>query len=130
MKIIHISNKYIICQAVRNIIWNVDNLRNFVDKNHGKEFDGRLCLLAIYVVCKVLDIVDCLMYLVDDMVMFILVCSAVIEHVRDGCTVRAFLLPDFVYVTLMLSGIKVCSVCCIMSNHLYVVNFFLFVCTK
>ena len=37
--------------------------------------------------------------------------SAVIEHVRDGCTVRAFLLPDFIYVTLMLSGVKVCSVC-------------------
>ncbi|XP_067951454.1 staphylococcal nuclease domain-containing protein 1-like [Watersipora subatra] len=32
--------------------------------------------------------------------------KAVIEHVRDGCTVRAFLLPDFQYVTLMLSGIK------------------------
>jgi len=64
VKISHISNNYIICQAVRNIIWNVDNLRNFVDKNHGKEFDGRLCLLAIYgvtyVVCKVLDIVGCL----------------------------------------------------------------------
>jgi len=33
---------------------------------------------------------------------------AVIEHVRDGCTVRAFLLPAFQYVTVMLSGIKVC----------------------
>jgi len=32
---------------------------------------------------------------------------AVIEHVRDGCTIRAFLLPSFQYVTLMLSGIKV-----------------------
>ncbi|WAR09132.1 SND1-like protein [Mya arenaria] len=32
--------------------------------------------------------------------------DAVIEHVRDGCTVRAFLLPDFAYVTIMLSGIK------------------------
>lgn len=32
--------------------------------------------------------------------------DAVIEHVRDGCTVRAFLLPDFQYVTIMLSGIK------------------------
>ena len=32
---------------------------------------------------------------------------AVIEHVRDGCTVRAFLLPDFIYITLMLSGVKV-----------------------
>ena len=32
---------------------------------------------------------------------------AVIEHVRDGCTVRAFLLPNFDYVTVMLAGIKV-----------------------
>ena len=31
---------------------------------------------------------------------------AVIEHVRDGCTVRAFLLPDFQYVTVMLAGVK------------------------
>lgn len=29
-----------------------------------------------------------------------------IEHVRDGCTVRAFLLPEFQYVTLMLTGVK------------------------
>jgi len=28
------------CKAVRNITWSVENLRNFVDKNHGKEFDG------------------------------------------------------------------------------------------
>ena len=32
--------------------------------------------------------------------------DAVIEHVRDGCTVRAFLLPKMDYVTVMLSGIK------------------------
>ncbi|XP_033101620.1 staphylococcal nuclease domain-containing protein 1-like [Anneissia japonica] len=32
--------------------------------------------------------------------------KAIIEHVRDGCTVRAFLLPSFHYVTVMLSGIK------------------------
>lgn len=32
--------------------------------------------------------------------------DAVIEHVRDGCTVRAFLLPSMNYVTVMLSGIK------------------------
>ena len=32
---------------------------------------------------------------------------AVIEHVRDGCTVRAFLLPDFYHVTVMITGIKV-----------------------
>ncbi|PIK48262.1 putative nuclease domain-containing protein 1 [Apostichopus japonicus] len=32
--------------------------------------------------------------------------DAIIEHVRDGCTVRAFLLPSFHHVTVMLSGIK------------------------
>lgn len=33
--------------------------------------------------------------------------QAIIEHVRDGSTVRAFLLPDFNYITLMISGIRV-----------------------
>lgn len=32
--------------------------------------------------------------------------EAVIEHVRDGSTVRCFLLPDFHYITLMISGIR------------------------
>lgn len=32
--------------------------------------------------------------------------KAVIEHVRDGSTVRCFLLPDFYYVTIMISGIR------------------------
>lgn len=32
--------------------------------------------------------------------------KAVIEHVRDGSTVRAFLLPNFDYVTVMISGIR------------------------
>lgn len=31
---------------------------------------------------------------------------AVVEHVRDGSTVRVLLLPDFHYLTLMLSGIR------------------------
>ncbi|CAN7995271.1 unnamed protein product, partial [Ixodes pacificus] len=31
---------------------------------------------------------------------------AVVEHVRDGSTVRVMLLPDFHYITLMLSGIR------------------------
>lgn len=31
---------------------------------------------------------------------------AIIEHVRDGSTVRAFLLPEFNYITLMISGIR------------------------
>lgn len=33
--------------------------------------------------------------------------NAIIEHVRDGSTVRAFLLPEFQYITLMISGIRV-----------------------
>ena len=33
--------------------------------------------------------------------------DAVIESVRDGSTVRAFLLPDFYHVTLMMSGMRV-----------------------
>lgn len=33
--------------------------------------------------------------------------KAIIEHVRDGSTVRCFLLPDFYHITLMLSGIRV-----------------------
>lgn len=32
--------------------------------------------------------------------------KAIIEHVRDGSTIRAFLLPDFQYITLMISGIR------------------------
>ncbi|XP_019633158.1 PREDICTED: staphylococcal nuclease domain-containing protein 1-like [Branchiostoma belcheri] len=32
--------------------------------------------------------------------------KAIVEHVRDGCTLRAFLLPSFQYITVMLSGIK------------------------
>lgn len=34
--------------------------------------------------------------------------DAVIEQVRDGTTVRAFLLPNFEYVTVILAGIKAC----------------------
>lgn len=32
--------------------------------------------------------------------------KAIIEHVRDGSTIRAFLLPDFYHITLMISGIR------------------------
>uniref|UniRef100_A0A1W7R9I0 Staphylococcal nuclease domain-containing protein 1 n=1 Tax=Hadrurus spadix TaxID=141984 RepID=A0A1W7R9I0_9SCOR len=32
--------------------------------------------------------------------------KAIIEHVRDGSTLRAVLLPDFYYITIMLSGIR------------------------
>ena len=43
----------------------------------------------------------------DDCVVF-KCCSllAVVEHVRDGCTIRAFVLPTFQYVTVLMSGIK------------------------
>lgn len=57
-------------QHVRNVRWNIENMRSFVDKARGKPFD------------------------------------AVIEHVRDGSTVRCLLLPDFSYITLMISGIR------------------------
>ena len=33
--------------------------------------------------------------------------TAVVEHVRDGTTIRAFLLPDFYHITLMMSGVRV-----------------------
>ena len=33
--------------------------------------------------------------------------DAIIENVRDGSTVRAFLLPDFYHITLMMSGMRV-----------------------
>nr|QBI71281.1 ebna2 binding protein P100 [Thermobia domestica] len=57
-------------EHVREIKWNIENPRNFVDKFEGKPV------------------------------------KAVIEHVRDGSTVRAFLLPDFYHITLMISGIR------------------------
>ncbi|ESN89999.1 hypothetical protein HELRODRAFT_186227 [Helobdella robusta] len=57
-------------EHVRDISWNLENPRQFVESNKGKEID------------------------------------AVIEFVRDGCTVRAFLLPSFQYVTIMFTGIK------------------------
>ena len=38
--------------------------------------------------------------------------TAIVEQVRDACTVRAFLMPSFQYVTVMLSGIKVSVLVC------------------
>ena len=57
-------------EHVRNVIWNIDNTRLFVDQKKGRPID------------------------------------AIIEMVRDGSTVRAFLLPTYEYVTVMLTGIK------------------------
>ncbi|KAL1502357.1 hypothetical protein ABEB36_007507 [Hypothenemus hampei] len=55
---------------VRDVKWNIENFRSFVEKNDGKRL------------------------------------KAIIEHVRDGSTIRAFILPDFYYVTLMIAGIR------------------------
>lgn len=68
-------------EHIRNIRWTQENQRHFVDGLAGKPV------------------------------------NAIIEHVRDGSTVRAFLLPhkdyensvpDYQYITLMISGIRVC----------------------
>lgn len=32
--------------------------------------------------------------------------NAIVEHVRDGTTIRVFLLPDFYHITLMMSGVR------------------------
>lgn len=58
---------------VRNIVWNIDNPKQFVDQHAGQLIKG------------------------------------IIEHVRDGSTVRAFLMPSrgvYQHVTLMMSGIR------------------------
>ncbi|XP_065668229.1 staphylococcal nuclease domain-containing protein 1 [Hydra vulgaris] len=57
-------------EHVRNITWNIENPRLFVDQKKGKPI------------------------------------NAVIEMVRDGSTIRAFLLPTFEYVTVSITGIK------------------------
>lgn len=57
-------------EHVRNIVWQVEKPRDFVDLQGGKPV------------------------------------KAIIEHVRDGSTIRAFLLPGFQYVTVMISGIR------------------------
>lgn len=45
--------------------------------------------------------------------------KAIIEHVRDGSTVRAFLLPDFYHITLMISGIRVRCLLAIQFSYAY-----------
>ena len=72
--------------------WVNDNPRLLVDSYKQTPIDGK----------KEIDLNVALSTLKG---LFIL---AVVEHVRDGCTVRAFLLPSFEYVSVMLSGIKVC----------------------
>lgn len=51
--------------------------------------------------------------------------EAVIEHVRDGSTVRCFLMPDFHYITLMISGIRVGVCLCVWMCVAAVLTFWL-----
>lgn len=44
--------------------------------------------------------------------------QAVIEFVRDGSTVRAFLIPDFYHITLMVSGIRVRIIARVRTNNI------------
>ena len=44
--------------------------------------------------------------------------QAVIEFVRDGSTVRAFLVPDFYHITLMVSGIRVRITAMVRTNNI------------
>ena len=80
--------------------WVNDNPRLLVDSYKQTPIDGK----------KEIDLNVALSTLKG---LFIL---AVVEHVRDGCTVRAFLLPSFEYVTVMLSGIKVCICLFVLSS--------------
>ncbi|KFB45039.1 AGAP005672-PA-like protein [Anopheles sinensis] len=60
-------------EHVRNITWNIENPKQFVDQHAGQLIKG------------------------------------IIEHVRDGSTVRAFLMPSrgvYQHITLMMSGIR------------------------
>ena len=68
----------------------------------GKKTCCKLPVYALHDESSIISACQCLACIV-----IIIMLTAVIEHVRDGCTVRAFLLPDFIYITLMLSGIKV-----------------------
>jgi len=55
---------------IRDVTWQVENVRNLLDKLARKPVDG------------------------------------VVEHVRDGSTIRVLLLPAYNYITLMMSGIR------------------------
>ena len=50
--------------------------------------------------------------------------SAIIENVRDGSTVRAFLLPDYHHITLMMSGVKVRITCYSFLGTAYYLEFY------
>lgn len=57
-------------EHIRDVKWNVEPLRQFVEPRKGRKF------------------------------------KAIVENVRDGCTLRLLLLPDFFYITLSLTGVR------------------------
>ena len=57
-------------EHIRDVKWNVEPLRTFVEQRKGRKF------------------------------------KAIVENVRDGCTLRLLLVPDFFYVTLSLTGVR------------------------
>lgn len=75
---------------IRQIKYNVENAKSFVDSFHQKPVDGEMRLMMDY---------D---WKIDND-SFIL---AIIEYVRDGSTVRCLLLPSYYHVTVQLSGVK------------------------
>lgn len=58
--------------------------------------------------------------------------KAIIEHVRDGSTVRAFLLPEFYHITLMISGIRVSELITYCFGIMFFIKFWIkiFGCTR
>ena len=101
-----------------------DELRTFVEKNQGKEIEGELsqwlpafyCSLSaqacICVYGESMSVSPCTTCVCTHLISLSLSLSlslsaAVIEHVRDGATLRVILLPSYTYLTLAMSGVKV-----------------------
>lgn len=40
--------------------------------------------------------------------MYVCLLAAIVEYVRDGSTLRAMVIPDYIQLTVAMSGIKVC----------------------
>lgn len=91
-----------VLQAVRDVVWSMtnDDLRTFVERNHNKEYDGE-CVVVIdeYLTIKP----SFFPFPPAPPLPFV----AVVEHVRDGATVRLILLPSFTVLMVTMSGIKV-----------------------
>ena len=72
-----------------------------MEKNHNKEIDGQSYILSV-VSCVPHTTCTCLTTSLSPS-------AAVIEHVRDGSTLRVILLPSYTHITVAMSGVKVSS---------------------